>query len=68
MCYAGNSAIDLVYHAAKFHKPIGPFYYKDSSAPPTKYPAFLSGNAKEISYFEKPIGRTLYYFAGSLLI
>jgi hypothetical protein len=67
MCYAGNSTIDLIYRASKVQEPIGPFY-EDSSAPPTNYPAFLSGTAREISYFEDPIGTTMYYFAGSSLI
>jgi hypothetical protein len=67
MCYAGNSTIDLAFGAAKAEEPIGPIY-KDLTAPPTMYPAFLCGNEKQLTYFKDPILRTMYYFEGSLLI
>jgi hypothetical protein len=67
-CYAGNTSIDLVYRAAKAQEPIGPFY-EDLVAPiSNKYPVFLTGKAKELSYFEEPMSRTLYYFSGSSLV
>jgi hypothetical protein len=64
MCYAGNSTIDLALCAAKAEEPIGPIY-EDLTAPATTYPAFLCGNNKELSYFQDPMGRTMYYFEGS---
>jgi hypothetical protein len=67
-CYAGNTSIDLVYRAAKAQEPIGPFY-EDLVAPiSNKYPVFLTGKAKELSYFEEPMSRTLYYFSGSSFV